>query len=29
MADALSLAAWSCERIDDDLWIDAWLREPR
>ena len=28
MADALRLAAWSCERIGDDLWIDAWLREP-
>jgi diaminohydroxyphosphoribosylaminopyrimidine deaminase/5-amino-6-(5-phosphoribosylamino)uracil reductase len=28
MADALALAAWSCERIGDDLWIDAWLREP-
>jgi diaminohydroxyphosphoribosylaminopyrimidine deaminase/5-amino-6-(5-phosphoribosylamino)uracil reductase len=29
MSAALSLAAWSCERIGDDLWIDAWLREPR
>jgi diaminohydroxyphosphoribosylaminopyrimidine deaminase/5-amino-6-(5-phosphoribosylamino)uracil reductase len=29
MSDALGLAAWSCERIGDDLWIDAWLREPR
>ena len=29
MADAQPLAAWSCERIGDDLWIDAWLREPR
>jgi len=28
MADALRLAAWSVERIGDDLWIDAWLREP-
>lgn len=28
MADALSVAAWSAERIGDDLWIDAWLREP-
>ena len=28
MADALRLAAWSCETIGDDLWIDAWLREP-
>ena len=29
MADALRLAAWSSEAIGDDLWIDAWLREPR
>ena len=29
MADALALAAWSCERIGDDLWIDAWVHEPR
>ncbi len=29
MVDALALAAWSCETIGDDLWIDAWLREPR
>jgi len=29
MSDVLGLAAWSCERIGDDLWIDAWLREPR
>ena len=29
MAEALSLAAWSSEAIGDDLWIDAWLREPR
>ena len=29
MAEAVSLAAWSCEQIGDDLWIDAWLREPR
>lgn len=29
MRDAIDLAAWSCERIGDDLWIDAWLREPR
>ena len=28
MADARALTAWSCERIGDDLWIDAWLREP-
>ncbi len=29
MAEALRLAAWSSEAIGDDLWIDAWLREPR
>lgn len=29
MAAALGLAAWSCERIGDDLWVDAWVREPR
>jgi diaminohydroxyphosphoribosylaminopyrimidine deaminase/5-amino-6-(5-phosphoribosylamino)uracil reductase len=29
MADAMSLAAWSHEAIGEDLWIDAWLREPR
>ena len=29
MADALALAAWSWRQIGDDLWVDAWLREPR
>ena len=29
MRDAIDLAAWSCEQIGEDLWIDAWLREPR
>lgn len=29
MEQATGLAAWSCEQIGEDLWIDAWLREPR
>lgn len=29
MDEAAGLAAWSCEQVGEDLWIDAWLREPR
>jgi diaminohydroxyphosphoribosylaminopyrimidine deaminase/5-amino-6-(5-phosphoribosylamino)uracil reductase len=29
MDEATGLAALACEQVGEDLWIDAWLREPR